>query len=165
MKRLNRKGFTLVELLAVIVILAIVVGITMATILPTLQSARKESFAVALDTIEKYIQDQVELYTLGPAAQGSNYVKAVGEGYLSCKSTTAGAEPTTLCTKDVTATDGTTTADILKLTEYEANISQIKWYVDYSGNVKIKCATINTNGDYAQGTDTSKDDARTFACS
>ena len=36
MKKLNRKGFTLVELLAVIVILAIVVGITLVTVLPTL---------------------------------------------------------------------------------------------------------------------------------
>ena len=38
MKKLNRKGFTLVELLAVIVILAIVVGITLVTVLPTLKS-------------------------------------------------------------------------------------------------------------------------------
>ena len=36
MKRLNRKGFTLVELLAVIVILAIVVGITIVTVLKTI---------------------------------------------------------------------------------------------------------------------------------
>ncbi len=58
MRKLNRKGFTLVELLAVIVILAIVVGITMVTILPTLENSRKKSFDVAVDAIRTYIQEQ-----------------------------------------------------------------------------------------------------------
>lgn len=65
MKKLNRKGFTLVELLAVIVILAIVVGITMVTVLPTLKKSRQETFEIsaqtAADTIEKYYQ----LYVIG----------------------------------------------------------------------------------------------------
>ena len=142
MKRLNRKGFTLVELLAVIVILAIVVGITMATILPTLQSAREESFGVALDTIEKYIQDQVELYTLGPTAQGSNYVSDISYFASNCQESAAGS--ITYCGSRLSET-----SDILELTEYTSNISEIGWYVDKTGNVQIYCAT--ATGDYEQG--------------
>ena len=44
MKKLNNKGFTLVELLAVIVILAVVILIAVTAVLPRLEKARKNSF-------------------------------------------------------------------------------------------------------------------------
>lgn len=65
MRKLNRKGFTLVELLAVIVILAIVVGITLVTVLPTLQKSRNSAFELTADTVADYYQKQYELYTTG----------------------------------------------------------------------------------------------------
>lgn len=65
MKKLNRKGFTLVELLAVIVILAIVVGITLVTVLPTLQKSRDKAFQLTADTAAEYYQKQYDLYTTG----------------------------------------------------------------------------------------------------
>ena len=48
---MNKKGFTLVELLAVIVILAVLILIAITAILPQMEKARKSSFA-----------DEVELY-------------------------------------------------------------------------------------------------------
>ena len=42
----NRKGFTLVELLAVIVILALLIVVTITTVLPRMNSAKKNSMAV-----------------------------------------------------------------------------------------------------------------------
>lgn len=65
MKKLNRKGFTLVELLAVIVILAIVVGITLVTVLPTLKKSRQEAFEVTAQTAANFLEKQYELTLMG----------------------------------------------------------------------------------------------------
>ncbi len=65
MKRLNRKGFTLVELLAVIVILAIVVGITLVTVLPTLKKSRQEAFNLTAQTVADYLEKQYQLTLVG----------------------------------------------------------------------------------------------------
>ena len=57
-----KRGFTLVELLAVIVILAIVMGITLVTVLPTLKNSRQKAFELtaqtAADYLEKLSQEQ-----------------------------------------------------------------------------------------------------------
>ena len=68
MKKLNRKGFTLVELLAVIVILAIVVGITLMTVLPTLQKSRQAAFDLTAQTAADYYEKQYQLYMIGETA-------------------------------------------------------------------------------------------------
>ena len=65
MKRLNRKGFTLVELLAVIVILAIVVGITLVTVLPTLKKTRQEAFELTANTVAEFLEKQYQAQLVG----------------------------------------------------------------------------------------------------
>lgn len=60
----NNKGFTLVELLAVIVILAIIVGITLVTILPTISNSKLKSFRTTLGVIERWLTQQSELLAL-----------------------------------------------------------------------------------------------------
>ena len=127
MKKLNRKGFTLVELLAVIVILAIVVGITMVTILPTLENSRKKAFDTAVETISNYIQDQKDMSLLSADLRGSTYNSAIGEAESG---------------------DGST-GNLLTTTGYSKNITAIKWKVE-NGVVKIDCATANESGDYRQ---------------
>lgn len=62
MKKLNRKGFTLVELLAVIVVLAIIMVLTLPTIMNSMNSARQSTFLLyasrMLDTAaDKYQSD------------------------------------------------------------------------------------------------------------
>lgn len=44
MKKLNKKGFTLVELLAVIVVLALIMVLTVPSVLTAMNSARQSSF-------------------------------------------------------------------------------------------------------------------------
>lgn len=70
MKKLNRKGFTLVELLAVIVILAIVVGITLVTVLPTLKKSRQEAFNLTAQTAADYLEKQYQLSLIGTNISG-----------------------------------------------------------------------------------------------
>lgn len=139
MKRLNRKGFTLVELLAVIVILAIVVGITMVTILPTLENSRKKSFDVAVGAIKTYIQEQREMALLSGDLQGNAYNSAVAT-----------------CEKNTTADPCVATSlklnnlNLLQVTGYDKNITELKWTVNANGTITITCATANQNGDYRQ---------------
>ena len=100
MKRLNRKGFTLVELLAVIVILAIVVGITLVTVLPSLKKARQESFELTANTVSEFLEKQYQAQLIGdvsgvtvsvtiPTGTTSSDAKAISETDLK----NAGVKP------------------------------------------------------------------------
>jgi len=51
MKKLNKKGFTLVELLAVIVVLAVVMLIAVTAVVPMMNRSRKQSFITEGTTI------------------------------------------------------------------------------------------------------------------
>ena len=65
MKKLNNKGFTLVELLAVIVILAVIMVITIPTVLGSMSEATDKAFDSAKKAVQKYIDDQIELCNAG----------------------------------------------------------------------------------------------------
>lgn len=65
MKKLNNKGFTLVELLAVIVILAVIMVITIPTVLGSMSDATDKAFDSAKKAVQKYIDDQIELCNAG----------------------------------------------------------------------------------------------------
>ena len=66
MKRMNKKGFTLVELLAVIVILAILMAIAATNIGPVIDNSRKSSMRTTAQMIIESVQTQLttnfELY-------------------------------------------------------------------------------------------------------
>lgn len=55
MEKLNKRGFTLVELLSVIVILSVVVLIATNAVLPAANSAKKQALAVEANTIVKLV--------------------------------------------------------------------------------------------------------------
>ena len=52
-KLMNKKGFTLVELLAVIVILAVIILVAMNAVIPQMENARKSSFETEIQTFAK----------------------------------------------------------------------------------------------------------------
>ena len=77
----TRKGFTLVELLAVIVILAIIMIIAIPSVLGTMTTARKKSFCeyvtkVYMAAESKYMAAQ----TLGTANIGNSYYVTMNDG-------------------------------------------------------------------------------------
>lgn len=65
MKKLNKKGFTLVELLAVIVILAVIMVITIPTVLSSMGTATDSAAQSAIAAVQKYIDDQTTLCQAG----------------------------------------------------------------------------------------------------
>lgn len=88
MKKLNRKGFTLVELLAVIIILALVVGITVPTVLSTSNGAKRSVFKSSANQLADWIKNQYDsigLANLGTETQLSEeFTKVCGTDGQKC---------------------------------------------------------------------------------
>ena len=95
MKKLNRKGFTLVELLAVIIILAIVVGITIPAVLTMVESARekagKDAAAVAADWVDK--QYSLRIIGFGQDADTNFETVCFPDSGTTCKTGTVSVTP------------------------------------------------------------------------
>ena len=73
MKKLNRKGFTLVELLAVIIILAIVVGITIPAVLGTINNSKNSAMDVAVEAAQTWLEEQAMIYNTDTNSVDGNF--------------------------------------------------------------------------------------------
>lgn len=69
----KKNGFTLVELLAVIVVLAIIMIIAIPSVLDTMNQARKQSFALYVDKVVTAVQTQYTYDSNGGAIQGAGF--------------------------------------------------------------------------------------------
>ena len=98
MKKLNNKGFTLVELLAVIVILAVIMVITIPTVLGSMSEATDKAFDSAKKAVQKYIDDQIELCNAGlgdlAGYESSLFVKQGKTCRIKYEADTSSATPT-----------------------------------------------------------------------
>jgi len=129
MRKLNRKGFTLVELLAVIVILAIVVGITLVTVLPTLKSSRQEAFELTAQTAADYLEKQYQLTLVGNVSGDT-------------------LEMTEIPTADTALTAADFTRAGLKSENYVIGAGKSTWRINTSTGRACVKLTANTEGEY-----------------
>ena len=135
MKKLNRKGFTLVELLAVIVILAIVVGITLVTVLPTLKKSRQEAFNVTAQTAADYLEKQYQLYLIDPDTAEFDEASDFGAS---------------------TSKHEITKKEFLKAGLKAENYSSGTWYIDDTTGRACVELTASSAGEYYDATGTAK---------
>ena len=136
MKKLNNKGFTLVELLAVIIILAIVVGISIPAITNVINNSKNNSLGVAVDSAEKFASEQYALMSVD-ASLADPAFKAIITGLV--------ATDTTKTLKSATATD----AALLKAMGFDpTNVTELTMKITTTGDVCITMTKIPTASQY-----------------
>ena len=145
----NKKGFTLVELLAVIVILAVIILIAVNAVLPQMNRARKNSFAdEALNYLKaaetKYVE---EAMNAGSSSGSETYtVSADLNGQYVSKSSTSGYKGKVILT---IATTGTNAGNV---TNKEVWLTDCNKYMLVAGDADSKGSNVVTYNSTEWGT-------------
>ena len=141
MKKLNRKGFTLVELLAVIIILAIVVGITIPAITNVINDSKNSALGVIVDTAEDYLADQFALYNVDTTAASEAFTDVITGPVTSTMTLTVTENPTTDTEKKHNA--------LLQAMGFKlANVSEVKFQISQTGVACVTVTKIPTDSEY-----------------
>ena len=104
MKKLNRKGFTFIELLAIIVILAIIMVVTIPTVLNSLDNAKIGQLENAANSVAEWLEKQYSLNELGSISGGASPAYTTWSGYnIGSAAIKTGVNGTALAAKTLTS--------------------------------------------------------------
>ena len=133
MKKLNRKGFTLVELLAGIRILAVVVGITIPAILTTTGNAKKKAAQNAANVSADWFDRQYQSYLIGDEtmSQVNSYFKTYCSAALATGTGTC-AVATGVTEEQIVKASGLTSENVGTGT-FEVTFSEGRSCVTFTG--------------------------------
>ena len=145
MKKLNRKGFTLVELLAVIIILAIVVGITIPALLTMVDNTRRKAGKDAADIVADWVDKQYGLISMG-----------FSENELDAQFKTVCTSSNGYCA--TTAGDATTNAFFIAAGLKPADVQNINIDIDSTNGRSCITVTAKQGGNFY----VNNDDTHTF---
>ena len=132
MKKLNRKGFTLVELLAVIIILAVVVGITIPAILTTTGNAKKKAAQNAANVAADWFDRQYQSYLIGDPtmSQVNSYFKTYCSAALATGTGTCAGVEGEVTEEQIVKASGLTSANVNK---FSVTFSEGRSCVKFTG--------------------------------
>lgn len=137
MKKNNTKGFTLVELLAVIVILAIILLIAVPNVMGIIENAKKDGFC----STAKLAYKSVEYFKL----QESDLVNNLSSGEsLVITFTADGSEPTVINSSDDTKTSLTTFTNLDGYERFESGAFSIA----QDGTISVSTNLVAAEGGY-----------------
>ena len=133
MKKLNRKGFTLVELLAVIIILAVVVGITIPAILTATGKAKEKTAQNAANVAADWFDRQYQSYLIGDPtmSQVNGYFKDYCDAVLATGTGTC-AVATGVTEEQIVKASGLTPANV-ETGKFEVTFSEGRSCVKFTG--------------------------------
>lgn len=142
-KKLGNKGFSLVELIVVIAIMAVLVGVLAPTLIRNVEKSRESSDLQTLDSVRGSVTTALSVETVSTALGASAYEGTLNNSVLSQTSTNP---------------SGTTFNDLLKteLTDDGVIAAKLKSKACSGKNITI---SIDTNGKvavYVPGVDDTK---------
>ena len=134
MKKLNRKGFTLVELLAVIIILAVVVGITIPAILTATGKAKEKTAQNAANVAADWFDRQYQSYLIGDPtmSQVNGYFKDYCDAVLATGTGTCAVVEGKVTEEQIVKASGLTPANV-ETGKFEVTFSEGRSCVKFTG--------------------------------
>ena len=137
-KRLGNKGFSLVELIVVIAIMAVLVGVLAPTLIRNVEKSRESKDAQNIDSIKNAIEVTLQdenVYTgIVPTASNTSSTLVTLTSGAPVIATTASFSETLKETLDVTKT---------KLTSKKYKSATVTFTIDNNGHVSVNESGVN----------------------